>query len=213
MNDRSHAELLLPDVSRETWDRADRLIQILLKWQPRINLVSASTLSDAWTRHVVDSLQLVQAAPTAKAWVDLGSGAGFPGLLIAAALGNADVHLVESDQRKCAFLREAARAMGVTVRIHSMRIEASYGDLPAQIDVVSARALAPLPKLLSLAAPILENGAKGVFPKGRDAEAELTAAREYWNIEAGLMPSISDPHARVVVVSSLSPRPVQQSGG
>jgi 16S rRNA (guanine527-N7)-methyltransferase len=213
VNGRSEAERLLPDVSRETWERAEQLVAILLKWQPRINLVASSTLADVWLRHVADSLQLVRAAPKAKTWVDLGSGAGFPGLLIAAARPEAEVHLVESDQRKCAFMREAARAMGFIVRIHNTRIEACYPELPERADAVSARALAALPKLLQLAAPLIESGAKGVFPKGREAEAELTAARESWNIEAELVPSISDPHASVIVVSGLSPRPVQQSGG
>ena len=148
--------------------------------------------------------------PDAKRWVDLGSGAGFPGLVIACALANtagAAVHLVESNAKKAAFLREAARHTGAPAFIHAVRIEEFVQNFAEQADAVTARGLAPLQVLLKLAYPLLKTGAPGVFPKGQDVDAELTKASKCWNIHAELVPSKTDSQSRIVVVSGLQPRP------
>jgi 16S rRNA (guanine527-N7)-methyltransferase len=207
---RAAAHKLFPDVSRETWTRLDVLVAQLLKWQKTINLVAPKTLPEVWTRHVADSLQVAALIPPdARIVVDLGSGGGFPGLAVAAALADrdgAEIQLVESDQRKAAFLREAARAMGVPVTVHNARIESALQSWPHGADAVTARALAPLPRLLKLAAPLLKAGTLGIFPKGRETNDELAQAEREWVLRADLVPSLTDPDARVVVVSSLKPR-------
>lgn len=199
--DRREAERLIVDVSRETWRRLDALVETLDRWQARINLIAPSTLARVWTRHVVDSLQLARLAPAdAKVWVDIGSGAGFPGLVIAASFGSAmDVHLVESNLKKAAFLREAARAMGLSVTVHAARAEKALAGL-AGADVISARAVASLSDLVGHAAPLLKTGAIGLFPKGKEAAAELTRATECWRFSASLHPSLTDPEARIIRV-------------
>jgi 16S rRNA (guanine527-N7)-methyltransferase len=151
--------------------------ELLLKWQGTVNLVAASTLPHIWTRHFADSAQVLMAAPQARRWADLGSGAGFPGLVTAIALADepgAEVHLIESDQRKCAFLRAVSRETGAPAVVHAGRIEDIASQLAGDIEAVSARALAPLPQLLDYAAPLLEKGACGVFLKGQHLEGELT---------------------------------------
>ena len=156
-----------------------------------------------WTRHVADSLQLLALAPDAETWLDLGSGGGFPGLVIASALAGiagAEVHLVESNGKKSAFLREAARIVELPAIVHHQRIEDFIVNCAARVDVVTARALAPLAGLLTYARPFIERGAQGLFPKGQDVEAELTQASKYWNIGAALVPSRTDPRGRIVVV-------------
>ncbi|GBD49271.1 16S rRNA (guanine(527)-N(7))-methyltransferase RsmG [Methylopila sp. Yamaguchi] len=202
--DRAKAQTLV-DVSRETWARLGQLVSMLDRWQGTMNLVAPTTLAEAWTRHVADSAQLVALAPKdARLWVDLGSGAGFPGLVAAALLaGKAHVHLVESNLKKAAFLRETARAMGVSVTVHAVRAEAVLGSVVSRADVVSARALAPLSDLLTLAAPLLKSGAIGLFPKGEKAELELTQASESWKVKASFHPSRTDPAARIVRVEGL----------
>lgn len=193
-------------VSRETFQRLSGIVDLLLRWQPTINLVAPASLPAVWQRHVADSLQLVQLAPPgARRWVDLGSGGGFPGLVVAAVLAerpDARVILVESDSRKAAFLRESARVIGLPVEVHAARIEKVAADLAPGTHVVSARALAPLAKLLDLAAPFLAAGALALFPKGRDTERELTEARKGWTLAVDLAPSHTDPEARIVVVKS-----------
>lgn len=198
--DRAAAERLI-DVSRETWARLDAFVAALDRWQAKTNLVAPTTLDVVWTRHIADSAQLVALAPAnCDAWVDLGAGGGFPGLVVAAMLeGRTRVHLVESNGKKAAFLREAARAMGVTATVHAERAEAAIEGLSAA--VVSARALAALPDLLAIAAPLLKTGATGLFPKGREAVAELTEARKSWKFEASLHESRTDPDARIVRVN------------
>lgn len=197
--DRAAAERLI-DVSRETWARLDALVGALDRWQAKTNLVAPTTLDVVWSRHVADSAQLVGLAPqNCETWVDLGSGGGFPGLVVAAMLeGRTRVHLVESNGKKAAFLREAARAMGVAATVHAERAEVAIEGLSA--DVVSARALAALPDLLALAAPLLKTGATGLFPKGREAVVELTEARKSWKFETSLHESRTDPDARIVRV-------------
>jgi 16S rRNA (guanine527-N7)-methyltransferase len=193
----------LTPVSRETAVRLDRFVELLLAWQQTLNLVAGSTIRAVWTRHIADSLQLLGLAPVAKIWLDLGSGAGFPGLVIACALADSSgcqVHLVESNTRKAAFLREATRILHLPAVVHCARIEEFMRHRGAAADIVTARALAPLPRLLEYAAPALERGAQGLFPKGQDVEAELTEAAKSWNIAAELVPSLTDPKARIVVV-------------
>ncbi|MFD1703221.1 16S rRNA (guanine(527)-N(7))-methyltransferase RsmG [Methylopila henanensis] len=205
--DRAAAERLV-DVSRETWTRWEALVAALDKWQATMNLVAPNTLATVWTRHVADGAQLLPLAPQdARMWVDLGSGGGFPGLVVAAALaGRTQVHLVESNLKKAAFLREAARTMDVAVTVHAARAEAVLGPVVPRADVVSARALAPLADLIAMAAPLLKTGAVGLFPKGEKAEAELTAAAKSWNINASFHPSLTEPDARIVRVDGLAER-------
>jgi 16S rRNA (guanine527-N7)-methyltransferase len=190
-------------------NRLDRFIAVLLQWQEHTNLIAASTIPELWTRHVADSLQLIPLAPEARIWIDLGSGGGFPGLAIACALADkpgAKVHLVESKAKKCAFLREAAQAARVPAIIHNQRIEDFAAHPPERADVVTARALKPLPELLALAYPLLKTGAQGLFLKGQDVDAELTEAAKCWNIKAKLVPSQTDTRGRIVVVESLESR-------
>jgi 16S rRNA (guanine527-N7)-methyltransferase len=206
--DRAAALRLVP-VSRETEARLAILADLLRRWQARTNLVAPATLDHLWTRHIADSAQIVGLAPDVLTWADLGSGAGFPGLVIAAHLADrpgAVVHLLESDQKKSAFLREAARQMAVPVRIHADRIEKALPGLAGQVEAVTARALASLEKLLSLAAPLLTTGARGFFLKGRDVERELVEASRSWVIEAQLVPSRTDLEARIVIVDHLARR-------
>jgi len=188
-------------VSRETGDRLAAYLELLGHWQRRINLVAASTLADPWRRHILDSGQLVRLAPpAARVWADLGSGAGLPGLVLS-ILGAPEMHLVESDQRKAVFLREAARITAAPVTVHATRIETAA--LPA-LDVVTARALAPLDRLLSLAAPHLGTDVTAIFPKGRQAQRELTEARAHWHMTAEIVPSLSDPQASILVLRGVS---------
>jgi 16S rRNA (guanine527-N7)-methyltransferase len=204
--DRSRALKLTP-VSRETLERLDRFAALLVDWQQRVNLIAASTIPTLWTRHIADSLQLVALAPAAKVWADLGSGGGFPGLVLACALADtpgAQVHLVESNGKKATFLREAARATGAPAVIHQVRIVDFADNLPGPIEVVTARALAPLVKLLAAAYPLLKSGAQGLFPKGQDVESELTEAAKCWSITASLVPSLTDPKARIVHVTGIN---------
>ncbi|WP_222877482.1 16S rRNA (guanine(527)-N(7))-methyltransferase RsmG [Terrihabitans soli] len=208
--DRAKAQALFPNVSRETWARLDVLVTHLQKWQKTINLVAPKTLDEVWVRHIADGLQILDIAPrSARVFVDLGSGGGFPGLVLAAVLverQGAHVHLVESDQRKCAFLREAARAMNVEVTIHNARVEAALESWPHGADVVTARALAPLKKLIALAYPLLKAGTVGIFPKGQDVESELTEATKCWTLSLELVPSRTEGAARLAVVSEVTPR-------
>jgi 16S rRNA (guanine527-N7)-methyltransferase len=206
--DRARALELVP-VSRETLARLDRFVDTLLRWQSKLNLVASSTLQRLWTRHIADSLQLVPLAPRAKVWVDLGSGGGFPGLPIACALADtpgAAVHLVESNGKKAAFLREAVRLAGLPAEVHNRRAENFGESWGGAADVVTARALAPLKTLCDQTFPLLTKGAVGVFPKGQDVDAELTEAAKYWTIEASKVPSRTGPDGCIVVISGLMPR-------
>ncbi|HYF55381.1 MAG TPA: 16S rRNA (guanine(527)-N(7))-methyltransferase RsmG [Salinarimonas sp.] len=187
-------------VSRETRERLHILVDELRRWQRVKNLVGPETLKEVWRRHVADSLQLAALAPDARVWVDLGSGAGFPGLVLAIAAAERPdgmVHLVESNGRKCAFLRHVARLTGAAATIHDARLEAVVPGL-AGVDVVTARALAPLPQLLAWTEPLLKNGAIGLFPKGQDAAAELTDARKSLRFDAETLASRTDPRAAIL---------------
>ena len=198
--------LKLTPVSRGTLARLETFVGLLLQWQKTTNLISPTTIPNLWTRHVADSLQLLDLAPTAKSWVDFGSGGGFPGVPVACVLADrpgATVHLIESNGKKAAFLRAAIRATAVPAVVHAERIEDcgdSFGD---KVDVVSARALAPLKILCDQAFPLIARGAVGLFPKGQDVAAELTEAAKYWRIEAETVPSRTSPEGCIVVVKGL----------
>ncbi len=221
------------NVSRETLARLELYAALLEKWSGAINLVSRDSLPELWRRHMLDSAQLLALLPPPprgrpRTILDLGSGAGFPGLVLA-ILGAGDVHLVEADTKKIAFLREAAHITQTEVKLHNCRIE----DLaPIPVDVLTARALAPLPRLLDLVEPFfqqaesvdpneqantkankLPNPAQGVprpegpmalFPKGRDAERELTDSAEKWMMRVEVFPSRSDPNGQIVRLSGLA---------
>ncbi|MGA7790108.1 MAG: 16S rRNA (guanine(527)-N(7))-methyltransferase RsmG [Xanthobacteraceae bacterium] len=207
-DDRARALSITP-VSRETEARLDRFAGLLLEWQRHSNLIAPSTEPILWTRHIADSLQLMALAPDATIWADLGSGGGFPGLVIACAIAEkrgAKVHLVESVQKKARFLAETARILGVPAEVHAERISDFVKHAPDRVDVVTARALAPLGKLLAEASPLLKTGTVGLFPKGQDVAVELTEAAKCWNIQATLAPSRTAPNASIVVVRSLEPR-------
>jgi 16S rRNA (guanine527-N7)-methyltransferase len=201
--DRDRALAAFP-VSRETAERLDAYVELLNTWQATTNLIAPSTLGSIWTRHIVDSLQILAFAPDAKTWVDLGSGGGFPGLVIACTLNAPGiVHLVESNTKKAAFLREAARVTGAPAKIHNLRIEDFNKQFQGPADIVTARALAPLPELLGFVAPFLKMGAQALLLKGQDVEGELTQAAKYWKIDAQLKPSKTDPKGRIMVVRDL----------
>ncbi len=193
------------DVSRETKEKLELLERELRRWQAIKNLVGPATLDRIWDRHIVDSLQLLDLAPEARTWLDLGSGAGFPGLVlaIAGAERGLRVHLVESNSRKCAFLRHVVRLAGAPATIHEARLEAVIPGFVGRAEVVSARALAALPLLLEWTEPLLKAGAIGLFPKGRDAEIELTEARKRWTFAADILPSRTDSEARILRITSI----------
>lgn len=190
-------------ISGEIRARLEIYAELLLRWQGLMNLVAPSTLSDMWTRHFVDSLQILDFVPDALTWIDLGTGAGFPGLVTAIQLAgkvDACVHLIESDQRKCAFLREVSRETGVPVIVHCGRIESVLPNLAPGIAAVSARALAPLHNLIEMTSKMLLTGTVGVFPKGQDVAEELTGLALDSRFEIRLLPSKSNPGSRVVIV-------------
>ena len=189
-------------VSRETLVRLEAYADLLIKWQAKLNLVSSASLDDIWRRHMLDSAQLLGLAPAAaRTWLDLGSGAGFPGLVLA-IMGVAEVHVVESNGRKCAFLEAAASATGTTnLVVHNQRIE----DVePWIVDVVTARALARLPRLAELAYPFLGPRSICLFPKGQDVENELTEAGKYWNMTIDRVPSQSGFSGTILRLQGLS---------
>ena len=202
----------LTGVSRETLERLKLYEALLLKWNRAINLVGKGTLSDPWRRHFLDSAQLLPLLLEVPAdrplrLADMGSGAGFPGLVLA-IMGAGDVHMIESDQRKAAFLREVSRETGTEAHIHCQRIEAVQ---PFAADVVTARALAPLSDLLSYAHPFLVPGARCLFLKGKSARQELTEARGEWKMEVFEHTSRSDPDA--LVLELRDPQPLNPNNG
>ncbi|WP_395369918.1 16S rRNA (guanine(527)-N(7))-methyltransferase RsmG [Komagataeibacter diospyri] len=190
----------VPDVSRETRDRLERYADILLRWNQRINLVSPHDLPHLWSRHIADSLQLARLIPPGPvSLVDMGSGGGFPGLVIACAT-DAQVTLIESDQRKAAFLREAARMAGVQVRVCAQRLEVA--DVPPA-QVVTARALAPLSRLLEWGARFLQPDGFCLFLKGRNAEDELTTASADWRMATTRIPSRTNADGVILELSDI----------
>lgn len=190
----------LANVPRETLDRLAIYVDLLGQWNRRINLVSGNTMGDVWRRHILDCAQLFKLLPRrTQTLTDLGSGAGLPGLILA-AMGVPDVHLIESDLRKAAFLREAARLMGVAVTIHPERIERVAGFAA---DAVVARACAPLPQLIEYAEKFVSERTLCLFLKGEAAADELAAAGASWAMTAELVPSLSDPTGTIVKLSGL----------
>ena len=199
-DDRRAASRLVP-VSRETEDRLAIFVELLDRWRQKTNLISNSTFATVWTRHIADSAQLSALAPDAKRWVDMGSGAGFPGLVIAiqlAGVPGALVHCIESDRRKCAFLREAARATGAAAAIHPQRVEAIEPKSLGTVDAVTARAFAPLPLTLELARPWMERGAIAVFPRGESAKDQIAALPEAWAYAIETLQSVVNPKAAIL---------------
>jgi 16S rRNA (guanine527-N7)-methyltransferase len=182
-------------VPRETIHRLVRYAELLALWKSSKNLVARSTLPATWSRHFADSAQLCALAPEARLWLDLGSGAGFPGLVVAilqSGKPNFRMHLVESNRKKCAFLAEVTRETEAPVDIHAMRIEELAESAESlRPDVVSARALAPLPRLLDLASPFFGAKTRGLFLKGRDAEAEIAEARTRFDFGCRIRPSLT----------------------
>ena len=177
-------------------------------WQSKLNLVAPSTLRELWTRHIADSLQLLPLAPQARVWVDFGSGGGFPGVAIACALADkpsAKVHLIESNGKKAAFLREAVRVTGAPAIVHAERAEKFGESCVEPVNVVTARALAPLKTLCDQAFPLVRRGAVALFLKGQDVDAELTDAAKYWRLDATKVPSTTSPEGTIVVIRSLKP--------
>jgi 16S rRNA (guanine527-N7)-methyltransferase len=193
--------LRLVPVSRETEKRLAAFVDLLDRWRKKTNLIGDSTFPTVWTRHIADSAQLLSLAPQARRWVDMGSGAGFPGLVIAIELADVSgalVHCIESHQRKCAFLREAACATGAAARIHSQRVEAIDPDGLGPVDAVTARAFAPLPLTLKLATPWIERGAVAVFPRGESARDQIAALPEARAYAIETLPSAVNPKAAIL---------------
>jgi len=191
----------LSGIDADTMDRFEIYLALLSKWQRAINLVGKNTLANAWRRHILDSAQLLPHIEKDLKIADLGSGAGLPGLVIAIATG-ANVQLVESDQRKATFMREVARETGTDVDVHVARIE----DLPSlDADIVTARALAPLPKLLPWVHRHLKKGGKSVLMKGASVDQELTESTKQWTMNVVRKFSISDASGTILIVNDLLP--------
>ncbi len=203
------AALSLTPVSRETEARLDRYVDLLWTWQAKTNLVSPATLPKLWSRHISDSLQLLDLVPAAKTWMDLGSGGGFPGMVLACALADtpgALIHLVERNGKKAGFLREALRVTGAPGTVHLADIEDTVDSVAGPIDCVTARAVAPLHQLIGYAAPLVKRGAKALLLKGQDVEVELTEATKYWKIEPRLHPSRTGGHGWIVEIDKIERR-------
>ena len=203
------AALKLTPVSRETESRLDAYVDLLVLWQAKTNLIASSTLPNLWTRHISDSLQLLTIAPSAKVWVDLGSGGGFPGVVLACVMADtpgAMVHLVERNAKKAAFLREALRITGAPGTVHLADIGDSVDRISGHVDCVTARAVAPLHQLIGFAEPLVTRGAKALFLKGQDVEAELTEATKYWKIEPHLHSSRTGGQGWIVELDRIERR-------
>ena len=198
------------NVSRETSAQLDALVDTLGRWQKAINLVGRGTVEDVWVRHVLDSAQLKGLIPAeARTLADLGSGGGFPGVVLACALAEtpgAMVHLIERNNKKAAFLREALRVTSAPGLVHAEGIVDTVDRLSAPIDCVTARALAPLHQLIGFAEPLVRRGAKALFPKGQDVEVELTEATKYWNIQPNLHSSLTGGQGWIVELDRIERR-------
>ena len=184
--------------------RLDRYVDLLARWRKATNLMSESAFFQVWARHIADSAQLLAFAPLARRWVDLGSGAGFPGMVIAiqlAEIEGVEVHCIESDQRKCAFLRTVARATAAPAHIHAARIETLDPTMLNPVDAVTSRALAPLPRLVGLASPWLTRGAIGIFPRGRSEASSTEPFSDASEFQFESLPSKLDRDARIVRVA------------
>jgi len=192
-------------VSRETFERLVAFEQLFLKWNRSINLAAPSTLDDVWGRHILDSAQLARIAPQAKRWADLGSGGGFPGLVLAFLLlgrDGASIDLVESNRKKASFLQAVIGQFGLPARVVARRIDDSYALVSAP-EIVTARALAALPALLDLSAPWLTKGSRALFHKGRDYRAEVEESTHRWAFDLVEHPSMTDPQGVILEMSNL----------
>ena len=192
-------------VSRETFERLVAFEQLFLKWNRSINLAAPSTLDDVWGRHILDSAQLARIAPQAKRWADLGSGGGFPGLVLAFLLverEGASIDLVESNRKKASFLQAVIGQFGLPARVVARRIDDSYALVSAP-EIVTARALAALPALLDLSAPWLTKGSRALFHKGRDYRAEVEESTHRWAFDLVEHPSMTDAHGVILEVTDL----------
>ena len=213
----SDSEFDLPkgvkSVSRETQQRLKQYFDLLIQWQSSINLISPATVDQAWQRHFIDSLQIMDVVGEAETVVDIGSGAGFPGLVVAVLMaerGSGRVHLVESNGKKCAFMNAVIRATGlkdagVQVEVVNNRIEKALPSVPRP-DVVTARALASLNDLLTLTETFFSKGSVGVFPKGRGHEEEIEAAKLNWRFDCDLTKSVLEDDSVILKISELRPR-------
>jgi 16S rRNA (guanine527-N7)-methyltransferase len=182
----------------------ERYRALLEDWNGRMNLVGPSAMAAFWRRHALDSAQLLEIEPDARVWADLGTGAGLPGVILAILLKGdprARVHLVESLLKRCRFLEEVVTTLGLPASVHRARAESLK---LTGIEVVTARACAPLSRLLGYAAPAMRGRTRGLFLKGRDVDAEIAEARRNWRFEVALIPSMSDPSGRVVRVEALA---------
>ena len=189
----------------ETEERLAVYAILLARWQRVMNLVAPSTLARVWVRHMADSAQVAELLPDARIWLDIGSGAGFPGLVTAIKLigcAGAVVHLVESDKRKCAFLREVSRETGASTIIHDARIEDALPCIKGPVDAISVRALASVPVLVDYVEHFLLKGTTAVFLKGQDVESELTGLTRDCKYAIDLVPSKIEARARIVIVQS-----------
>ena len=207
--DKIEALRLVP-VSRETEARLEIYVDHLIRWQKIKNLVGPKTLTEIWTRHITDSAQLARFIDSeAKCLVDLGSGAGFPGLVLAcihADRPDFETHLIESNGRKAAFLREIARTLNLAVHVHDKRIEEALQIFTPQIDVLTARALAPLSDLFKMYGFLPHQPRKALFLKGQDIDSELTEAAKCWNIDSEIVPSRTNSQGRILVVNAIRPK-------
>ena len=198
----------LVNVSRETLERLNLFVDLLTAWNRRINLVGRDTMGDVWRRHILDSAQLYALIPpSARILVDLGSGGGFPGLVLA-ILGAPQVHLVEADQRKAVFLREAIRITGATATVHAVRLDRVK---PFIADVITARALAPLGDLLEISADFRGSHTVCLFPKGHSLGEELTLAAKAWKMRHQIWPSLSDPSGGILRLENIAREPSASS--
>lgn len=188
-------------VSQETCERLETHRRLLAQWSKRINLIGPRELDDFWRRHALDCGQLVALAPEAKRWIDIGAGAGFPGLVVACVLAETpgvEVTLVETNAKKAAFLREAIRETGAPAKVLNESID-DVAPVAEQFDIVTARAFAPLPRIILSAKPILDRGATGLFLKGAEYRAEIAAAEDQgWTLQVDVLPSRSDPAGRIL---------------
>ncbi|RUV87541.1 16S rRNA (guanine(527)-N(7))-methyltransferase RsmG [Mesorhizobium sp. M1A.F.Ca.IN.020.06.1.1] len=194
-------------VSRETFERLQAFERHFQKWNRSINLAAPSTLDDVWRRHILDSAQLARIAPTAMRWVDLGSGGGFPGLVLGFLLAErpgATIDLVESNRKKASFLQSVVGQFGLPARVLARRIDDSY-PLVSAPEVITARALTGLPDLLDLAAPWLTKGARSLFHKGRDYRAEVEESAHRWTFDLVEHPSMTDAHGVILEITDLHP--------
>lgn len=205
-----HARLceLAGPVSRETFERLQAFEALFQKWNTHINLVAPSTRADAWSRHILDSAQLLKVAPAANRWVDLGSGGGFPGLILAflmAGRNEASVQLVESNRKKASFLQSAIGQFSLPAHVHARRVEECY-PLVSDPQIVTARALAALPLLLELSAPWLTAGAVAFFHKGRDYRAEVEESAQRWSFDLVEHASLVDTEGAILEIRNLKAR-------